>query len=541
MREIAVDVAVIGGGSTGVGVMRDAALRGFSVALVDKSDLGQGTTGRFHGQLHSGGRYVVSDPESASECASENAVLRRIHADAIEDTGGLFVSLPGDDLDYSERWKSGATAAGVPFEEISCSAALKREPRLNPGLTRAFVVRDASIDGWQLVWGAARSAMDHGAHLLTYHRVVGMERFGSRIEALRCRDERSGEDLVVRCGQGVNAAGPWAGHVAELAGCKDVDVVPGRGVMVAMNHRLVNSVINRCVWPGDGGTLVPAHTVCIIGTTDVRADDPDNLAIPHAEVQQMLDSGEDMVPGFRKARAPRAWAGARPLFRDTRVSDDDTRHMSRGMSILDHAQRDGIENFISVIGGKLSTYRLMAEKVVDLVCEHEGGPRPCTTAQEPVSGRSSHGPHRVSDRLSQREHERAKDLSGAAGDRLDDQVICECELMTRGMLTTLMREQPSASFDDLRRQLRMGMGPCQGGFCSQRAAGIGVAEGLWTSPEATLKLREFVERRWHGVRPVLYGEQARQAALNNWIHRGTLDIAHVPGADTTTRGSDATV
>lgn len=97
MKRLETDVVVIGGGSTGLGVVRDAAMRGYRAVLVERVDLGQGTTGRFHGLLHSGGRYVVSDPRSATECAEENAILRRIQASAVEDTGGFFVTLPGDD------------------------------------------------------------------------------------------------------------------------------------------------------------------------------------------------------------------------------------------------------------------------------------------------------------------------------------------------------------------------------------------------------------------------------------------------------------
>ena len=161
-RRLTADVVVIGGGSTGAGVVRDAAMRGFSAVLVDRSDQGQGTPGRFHGLLHSGGRYVVSDPGSASECASENAILSRIQAPAIERTGGLFVAVPGDDPDYGDRFLAGARATGVPAREISVRVALRREPRLNPGIVRAIEVEDASVDGWQLVWGAVNSAKAYG-------------------------------------------------------------------------------------------------------------------------------------------------------------------------------------------------------------------------------------------------------------------------------------------------------------------------------------------------------------------------------------------
>ena len=113
MRKLAVDVVVIGGGSTGAGVVRDVAMRGYSTVLLDRADLGQGTTARFHGLLHSGGRYVVSDPLSATECAQENVILSRIQASAIETTGGYFVTCPGDDPEFADKFLAGASASST--------------------------------------------------------------------------------------------------------------------------------------------------------------------------------------------------------------------------------------------------------------------------------------------------------------------------------------------------------------------------------------------------------------------------------------------
>ncbi|MCC6498480.1 MAG: FAD-dependent oxidoreductase, partial [Propionibacteriaceae bacterium] len=165
MRKLAVDVVVIGGGSTGAGVVRDVAMRGYTAVLLDRADLGQGTTGRFHGLLHSGGRYVVSDPLSATECAKENVILTRIQASAIETTGGYFVTGPDDDPGFADKFLAGAAATGVPAREISVGEALRNEPRLNPRILRAIEVQDGSVDGWQLVWGAANSAKAYGAQI----------------------------------------------------------------------------------------------------------------------------------------------------------------------------------------------------------------------------------------------------------------------------------------------------------------------------------------------------------------------------------------
>src|SRR5579871_5788347 len=159
---IETQVLVVGGGATGVGVARDAALRGLSVVLAERRDLAEGTTGRFHGLLHSGGRYVVKDPRAARECMQENLILRRIAAHCIEDTGGLFVCAPGDDPAYGEQFSAGCATAAIPVDEIDPAEALRREPLLNPGITRAFAVPDAAIDTWQLVGACAEDVVRHG-------------------------------------------------------------------------------------------------------------------------------------------------------------------------------------------------------------------------------------------------------------------------------------------------------------------------------------------------------------------------------------------
>jgi glycerol-3-phosphate dehydrogenase len=99
-----------------------------------------------------------------------------------------------------------------------------------------------------------------------------------------------------------------------------------KGTMLALNQRILHTVVNRCKMPSDGDILVPIHTVTVIGTTDVRVADPDRFAIEPWEVQLMLEEGEKLVPGFRSLRILRAWAGVRPLFQEPGGS---ARHQSR--------------------------------------------------------------------------------------------------------------------------------------------------------------------------------------------------------------------
>jgi len=512
------DVLVIGGGATGAGVAWDAALRGLDVVLVDRADLATGTSGRFHGLVHSGGRYAVKDPDAAEECAHENSIIRRVAGDAIEDTGGLFVTTPFDDPAYADRFAAGCRATGVPCEEIDPAQALREEPRLNPGISRAFRVPDGSIDVWQLVWALAHGAQDRGARVLPYHEVVAIHREGDDVRGARLRNPRTGEQLDVEARATVSASGAWAGRIAELAGIEGVHVMPGRGIMIAMAHRLVDTVINRCQMPTDGDIIVPIHTVSVIGTTDVHTDDPDDHSVLQDEVDAMLADGEQLVPGFKNARALRVWTGVRPLFEDRKEGVASTRDVTRAHALLDHAERDGVSGFLTITGGKLTTYRLMAEETVDAVCRQLGEQRPCTTAAERLPGSEDGHYHKLGDRLGRREDA-----------LLDDQLICECELIPRRALEQAIRRQGTADLDDLRRVLRLGMGPCQGGFCIYRATGILHGLDGLDAPAANAALLQFVAERWKGVFPILYGDQLRQARFDEWIFQGVLDVQHLPG------------
>jgi glycerol-3-phosphate dehydrogenase len=524
MPGLETDVLVIGGGATGAGVAWDAALRGYDVVLVDRADLAEGTSGRFHGLLHSGGRYVVKDPVAAEECVAENAILRRIIPDTIEDTGGLFVTTPDDDPAYGDRFLEGCRATGVPVQEVSVAEALRIEPRLNPAIRRAFTVPDASIDAWKTVWSLAGGAMARGARVLTYHRVLDLHRRDGAVTGARLRNELTGDELDVEAGFTLNASGAWAAQVVRMAGIGGIGVIPGKGIMIAMNHRLVNTVVNRCAMPADGDILVPIRTVSVIGTTDVRAADPDEIPVVQAEVDQMLDDGERLVPGFRQARALRVWAGVRPLFQDEKSGPAaaDTRDVSRTHAVVDHAERDGVGRFLTMSGGKLTTLRLMAQDLVDAMGRQLGDERPCRTETERPPGNEDGEHYRLGSRLRRREQTLR-----------EEQLICECELIGRGRLEETIRRRGTHNLDDLRRSLRLGMGPCQGGFCIYRATGILHAVGRLDGAEAAGSLRRFLQERWKGVWPILYGDQLRQARLDDWIFQGLLDVEHLPaGAPT---------
>ena len=139
------DVIVIGGGATGAGTARDCALRGLKVLLVERKDFATGATGRNHGLLHSGARYAVTDQESAKECISENMILRRIARHCVEETDGLFITLPEDDLAYQSLFIDSCRKAGIRAEAIAPEEALRLEPSVNPALVGADLAEGGGI------------------------------------------------------------------------------------------------------------------------------------------------------------------------------------------------------------------------------------------------------------------------------------------------------------------------------------------------------------------------------------------------------------
>jgi glycerol-3-phosphate dehydrogenase len=273
--------------------------------------------------------------------------------------------------------------------------------------------------------------------------------------------------------------------------------------------------------PADGDIIVPIRTVSVIGTTDIRSEHPDDLPVTQEEVDAMLADGERLVPGFRGHRALRVWAGVRPLFDDKKAGEGgSTRDVSRGTALLDHGERDGVGRFITITGGKLTTYRLMAEEAVDAMVEQLGHDRPCLTKTTPLPGSETGAYMSPGDRL------RARDRHLKT-----EQLICECELIERSTLEATMRARGTHNLDDIRRSLRLGMGPCQGGFCIPRATAILHAQDRMTAQEANATLRSFLQERWHGIWPILYGDQLRQARLDDWIFQGILDVDHLPDGE----------
>ncbi|SEH39823.1 glycerol-3-phosphate dehydrogenase [Halopenitus malekzadehii] len=368
------EVLVIGGGATGVGVARDLALRDVDVALIDRDGLCGGTTGRSHGLLHSGARYADTDPEGAAECLAENRILRRIAGVCVRETGGLFLALDGDDDAYFDAKRDACDSVGIPVETVDPATARDRAPGLSADVERAMSVPDAVVSPSRLVAATALDADRHGATIHPHAPLESLTVRGERVTAARVGGRL---DDVFRPDVVVNAAGAWAGEVAAMAGVT-VAMQPTRGVMVSVDSEGIGPVLNRCRSPADGDIVVPHRTEAVLGTTSVPVRDPDDYDTPRGEIETVIDECAAMVPELADRPIVRHWWGVRPLYAPDEA-DRGGRGISRGFTLLDHAD-DGVDGFVTVVGGKLTTYRLMAESTADLVSDWLGVDASCRTA-----------------------------------------------------------------------------------------------------------------------------------------------------------------
>lgn len=366
---------VIGAGFTGCAIAHDLALRGIHATVLERGEIASGTSGRTHGLLHSGGRYLVNDQESAVECIDENILLRKIAKQCIEFNGGLFIALDESDLAYAPLFEQGAQQCHIPIEKLSASQALALEPGINPGVLLAYTVPDGSFDPLRLALAFAATAKKNGAEFRPYHQVEGLLLDGKgNVSGAKVWDRTSDTRYEIRGDIVINATGAWAGQITDMAKAS-VSVTPTPGVMIAYDQRLVNHVINRLNMPGDGDILIPQRRMVCIGTTSFEVSDVDYIPILSEQVEWMYRSAVALVPAVAHTQQRGWWMSARPLV----GKGQDGRSLARTFKCFDHQDIDGIDGLVTITGGKATTCRLMAEKTVDLVCRKLGVNSPCTT------------------------------------------------------------------------------------------------------------------------------------------------------------------
>ena len=373
-------IIIIGAGFTGVATAHDLALRGFDVTVVERGDIANGTSGRTHGLLHSGGRYAVSDQESAVECIDENMILRKIVPQVIEPGGGLFIAIDESDLSYAEDFIEGCKTCHIPIEEITPQQALAMEPNINPKVIAAFTVPDGTFDPLRLALSFAATAKKNGARFRTFTDMEHLLIDGQgNVTGVQVWDRAANIHEEIHADLVVNATGAWVGEITAQAGAH-VPIKPTPGVMVAFDQRLIQRTINRLNKPGDGDIVLPQRRMMVVGTTSFEVNDLDYVPVVDDQVDMMLERGQELVPGIRNAKVRGKYMATRPLI----GSGSTGRSVARTFKCFDHKESDNIDGLLTITGGKATTLRAMAEKTADMVCAKFGIQAACVTKEYPL-------------------------------------------------------------------------------------------------------------------------------------------------------------
>jgi len=555
------DVLVIGGGITGASVARDLALRGLRVALVERDDFGSGTTGTCMGMLHGGLQYLLSDPElTRVECA-ESGIMQRAAPHLVFAIPFLYLIEDPGKVDAYEAFFSyydefQKTKYGRPHVRLTPEEALEIEPSLRPGFAAALTNDEPGVDVFRLNVLVALDAAEHGAVVRNHTEVVGLlveESSGSgqpvsaasgtsahrRVVGARVRDTLTGDVEELRAKVTVNAGGPWVPRVLAMAGLR-YRLRPTKGIHLILDRRLTSAGVTISAIDGRSICLLPHENTTLVGCTDDDYfGDPDEVRPDPQEVEYLLTSSETVLPRIREARVVRVMAGLRPTLYQYGVYED---KVTRDFEVWDHEARDGLAGLVTVAGGKMTIARIMAEKTADAVVAKLGPATdagPCRTADLPLPGgervvgaeeteelaRRFRVPLPAVVRLVHRHGARAaRVLEEGLAERGGRRQVCACEPVLEAEVRWAVRHEWARTLGDLRRRVRLGMGPCQGLGCSEQAAAVlGLELGLGPEQVAA-DLEAFRQERWKGQRVWLTGEQLRQQELNQgaWLGGGAL-------------------
>ncbi len=534
------DVVVIGGGTTGTGVIRDLVLRGFKNSLLlERDDLAAGTSGGCHSALHGGSRYVVSDIQTARECLQENQVYRKIVPQVVDPTDAIWVAKTDEQMEFAKKWMKNADDIGLPYEIISVEEALEEEPLLSKDIRFALRTIDTGFDPFRLCIAQAYDAKIKGAQIRTHHEVIGALMDGNRVVGLRVLDKTENNIYEVYAKLVINAAGPWCSQITEMAGFA-IPMKPNKGSTGIYSMRPTKTLIGILRTPADGDGLVSQgfQNTALLGTSSVDIDDPDDAEPGMDEIKIMEDSVAEIIPELREARMLRFCTGVRPLYT---TGKETGRDISRGMYLLDHEEMEGIAGIITITGGKYATARLMAEEAVNLASEKlVGKVIPCTSDKEFIYGAMTkeaaeqeaqeiHEKYHISRYAAHKFTARYGEFARTILEEYPDEayVIDDAVQMIGSEVCYSFNEENVENFKDLRRRTRIGMGQDQGTFSIYKAGAITQQELNKTPAEAEEYVLGYVQERWKGIYfAAQYGDQLPLSELMQemYIGMGSYDI-----------------
>lgn len=466
------DAVIVGGGIIGAGIARDAALRGLRVALLEQADYGSGTTSGSTRLIHGGLRYLeMLDFRLVRMDLRERETLLRIAPHLVKPLEFLL-PLYSRNVFYRLKLRAGMVLYdALSFDKslpkhrfLTAAETMAAEPGLNRrGLQGAAVFHDCQVESPErLCLENVLDAREHGAAAWNYHEVTGALWESGRVAGVRARDVLEGGETEVRGRIVVNASGPWFDRAASR-----IDARAQSAIRTTKGVHIACSPVNRranVLFSGIDGRLfftIPLLGYSWIGTTDTDFQgDPAQVRATTEDVDYLLRSASDFFPDLASGGIFWSNAGVRALVRQKGRPSSVSR---------EHRVVDGPDGVVSVLGGKITGYRAIAEEATDLICKKLDTRRPCRTAGTPLP-----------------QVPRANDLAGH-------------------VLYSVRREQCRRVSDFLLRRTLLGFAPDQAVDTAPEVAAIMGRELGWSSDTTRHELDaylEYVESTQEFRRPV---------------------------------------
>jgi glycerol-3-phosphate dehydrogenase len=541
--DVDVDVVVIGGGVNGLGVARDASMRGLKVVLFERNDLAFGASGNSSGMIHGGLRYLTSDPHVTEKSCRDSGYIQAIAPHLlfripflvpVENTRKWRLIFPLMDGFFEAYDRYQPLKRGKPHTRLEVDELRALEPGLAGDLRGGYSFDEWGIDGARLCVANAVDAMERGATVHVGTTVERVERrdpgagaargHAGEVYTIHYRDRVTGQAGRVRASVVVNATGAWAPITASLAGLSPTQarVRPGKGIHVVYDRRLTNYAISANTIDGRQIFLEPWENMTVVGTTDDDYyGDLDNVRATSEEVRYLVEGIARVFPGIREARAIGTYAGVRPTLYAFGPTED---ALSREHAIVDHAAH-GAPGIYSMIGGKLASYRIFAEEMTDILAHVFDLGVPCSTHTSPLPGgdslcdpfalgRSLGIDAVAARRLVYRHGARAERVAERVRERpREGLTVCACEPVLEAEVRYVLQNELCRDVAGVARRTRLGLGACGGMRCAARCGQI-VADELSLPPrEGMRQALSFLTRQARTRAVALGPEQAQQEAL----------------------------
>ena len=368
------DVVIFGGGATGTSTFRDLSMRGFSVALIEKRTIAGGTTSSSHQNLLGGMRYVLKDPIVAQECAKENEIVSNIASEVVGDILNYFVGVTSE---YALSALQEAKKLHIRAREVDIDEVFQEIPELNRDLNVAVETADKNINAQRFCWLNCYSAKQNG---------------GSLFENQELRSIREiEEEFVISTSLGtlttdylINATGPWVNTVASKVNAS-IPLTYSQGTIIVQNA-LCSRGIQHLREPSDADAYIVHNGYGWLGTTSTTIQRPED-AYPEPWANTYLTNElARILPNVKRRPTLRTFTGVRALAEADDGTVEGGRQAADGrLKSRDFKVLEDPSNVFHIIGRKLTTARLMAEKIADAVCQKAQCNARCRTSKEPLN------------------------------------------------------------------------------------------------------------------------------------------------------------